>query len=750
MATGEQELTLQQYYAAVQQAAAQGKRIVIYGAGRVGCGLLAALEQRGIAVDCFLVTDASVNKREESGLPVVGIEAFSQRPEDVLVLIAIKRPWNKEIRETLEARHYEYLDVITALEHFVEKPVLFEINAVVGCCVACKYCPQDVLLKAYHGERFLTFEHFKQVLAKIPEGMIIGFSGFSEPFQNPEMVDMIRYAHAQGRQIMLCTTLVGLTMEKFEQIKDIPFHTVTLHVPDKHENAIIPMTEEYFRVLDAVLDWKMVRDGRETTVVGKANCQGEVHPKIREFIRGRVLIFPELADRAGNLKDEGLYSVGTLDGPIYCNYSPELNNNLLMPNGDVVLCCMDFGLRHVLGNLFTQSFEDIRGSKELAHVRRALVQSGGGRRPLQALHRGEILRRIRRDTMKYLLFGAGRIGRRLLRLIGADRVVAFIDNKKAGQQLEGKDILSLDQAVGQHPEVPILLSIKDRTLSTEVERQLEGRGLPFLPFDAFFLGYLRDCQRDHTAYYEMYRDEIDYMVSRQRLAMLPAPFYDAYVDRAFSYQEEGDGLVSFLRNGKKIYLPKQLHTDIQGYIRSLFAEQDPASPHQYFDEDHCVSSEEIFVDVGGAEALSSIDVLDVAKHIVIFEGDPIWQKPLAKTFAPYRDRVTIVPKYVGSIDDAQTVRIDTYFRDIHESIFFKVDIEGAEREFLRGAEKTLGRDAIKISICTYHNVEDAADFLKFFQSHGYDCDFSKGRIFANAEFVKGVLWGERKDRLVQG
>jgi hypothetical protein len=30
-----------------------------------------------------------------------------------------------------------------------------------------------------------------------------------------------------------------------------------------------------------------------------------------------------------------------------------------MPNGDVVLCCMDYDQEHILGNLFTQTYDEI-------------------------------------------------------------------------------------------------------------------------------------------------------------------------------------------------------------------------------------------------------------------------------------------------------------------------------------------------------------------------------------------------------
>jgi len=32
---------------------------------------------------------------------------------------------------------------------------------------------------------------------------------------------------------------------------------------------------------------------------------------------------------------------------------------VLLPNGDVSLCCMDYGLDHIIGNLHKQTYEDV-------------------------------------------------------------------------------------------------------------------------------------------------------------------------------------------------------------------------------------------------------------------------------------------------------------------------------------------------------------------------------------------------------
>jgi len=42
---------------------------------------------------------------------------------------------------------------------------------------------------------------------------------------------------------------------------------------------------------------------------------------------------------------------------------------VMLPNCDVVLCCMDFGLKHKLGNLLDQSYLDIVNSPNFQKIR---------------------------------------------------------------------------------------------------------------------------------------------------------------------------------------------------------------------------------------------------------------------------------------------------------------------------------------------------------------------------------------------
>lgn len=50
----------------------------------------------------------------------------------------------------------------------------------------------------------------------------------------------------------------------------------------------------------------------------------------------------------------------------------DLNHNVLMPNGDVLLCCMDYDQKHVIGELNTMKYQQLFTSKEYIRIRAGL------------------------------------------------------------------------------------------------------------------------------------------------------------------------------------------------------------------------------------------------------------------------------------------------------------------------------------------------------------------------------------------
>jgi radical SAM protein with 4Fe4S-binding SPASM domain len=78
-------------------------------------------------------------------------------------------------------------------------------------------------------------------------------------------------------------------------------------------------------------------------------------------------------DRAGTLDREqvGQQPVSFVtrhDYPIKCSKTDLYNQGVLLPNGEVLLCCMDYAKKHVIGNLLEQNYEDLSNTPAMKRL----------------------------------------------------------------------------------------------------------------------------------------------------------------------------------------------------------------------------------------------------------------------------------------------------------------------------------------------------------------------------------------------
>lgn len=227
---------------------------------------------------------------------------------------------------------------------------------------------------------------------------------------------------------------------------------------------------------------------------------------------------------------------------------------------------------------------------------------------------------------------------------------------------------------------------------------------------------------DYYADSEKYKNELMYL-SRYGADYFP---YLWSKDKSFIWKikcgggrSESENMPYVIRNNKKLFM------EIRAYSQ-LMLEQHKESPHRYFTEKFKVNKGECFVDVGAAEGMISLDVIDEAEKVIMIECDPLWQRKLNKTFEPYSDKVTIISKYVSDVNDDQNITLDELLKDIKEPIVLKLDVEGMENVVLKGAQEVLRRKNTKVAICTYHKADDEVLFQKYFEELGYKTEFSDG------------------------
>jgi hypothetical protein len=134
---------------------------------------------------------------------------------------------------------------------------------------------------------------------------------------------------------------------------------------DKERHSKIEISDNYLETIDAIFKSKI--QNREYMTMGK------LHPKVQQLIKKRIQK-TKMWSRAGNLRLKTYPPIPPrLKGPIFCRSAGNLfNHNILLPNGDVIVCCMDYGMQHILGNLVSSDYTSLFDNKDFYKLQKGL------------------------------------------------------------------------------------------------------------------------------------------------------------------------------------------------------------------------------------------------------------------------------------------------------------------------------------------------------------------------------------------
>lgn len=257
-----------------------------------------------------------------------------------------------------------------------------EISTQMGCANNCSYCPQKLFVSSYFlahqkTESKLSFENFKKYLSKIPKEITITFSGMTEPFFNPEALDMVEYAVNEGRIVSVNTTLRGMSKEEIDRLISLDIKYFAIHTPDADRNIKLEASDEYLENLEYFYK-KSDINKTDYLVIGKAD------QKVKKILGDDLCNLP-ICTRADNLdlkndnpdiiqKPENNYA---LNVPVICgckfndgdSEDPfKIEKSILLPDGSLILCCNDYAIKHILGNLKHNTYEEIMSGEEMTRI----------------------------------------------------------------------------------------------------------------------------------------------------------------------------------------------------------------------------------------------------------------------------------------------------------------------------------------------------------------------------------------------
>lgn len=239
------------------------------------------------------------------------------------------------------------------MSHFPPSMISLEFTLTVSKCLSCAYCPQKKLGDAYHGERVMPRETFDRILNALPKNCAVHFSGFSEVFLHRHAAEMMVAASSLGYEVHLYTTLMGLSERQATHLAKARLAYIRLHLPDaiglkvRHEIWL-----RQFNLFRAT--------GHSFT----AMAMGPVAPELKTILarHGVEIELPDMLSRGGNLSI--LRPREDITGRAMRCVPNRWHQNVVLPNGDVVGDCMDYGLTVPLGNLLTQPYCDIYAAAE--------------------------------------------------------------------------------------------------------------------------------------------------------------------------------------------------------------------------------------------------------------------------------------------------------------------------------------------------------------------------------------------------
>ena len=269
----------------------------------------------------------------------------------------------------------------------------------------------------------------------------------------------------------------------------------------------------------------------------------------------------------------------------------------------------------------------------------------------------------------------------------------------------------------------------------------------------YWLGFKRERTANVKKLVEVFQKDEKYTEEIKYLKKYGADYFPyPWAKKHYIWKIKSGGKYSMAGNERyMLHKGKKLYMKMIPYSQ-LLMEQNEHSPHCYFSRNFRFEVGDCFVDVGAAEGMISLDVVEKASKIFLIECNDFWIESLKRTFAPYKEKIQIIRKFVSDVDDEENIRLDTLLSHVDAPIVLKIDVEGMERKVLAGANKTLNKETTKVALCTYHRKQDAEVFTDMLKNMGYKFEQSEGYMAMvndsdNPEFRKAMIRAWKEPRV---
>lgn len=258
---------------------------------------------------------------------------------------------------------------------------IVSLETLTTCNQKCYFCPVSI---APREDELMPLEMFESIVEQLLpyrstlESVFL--QNYNEPTVDRRFADLIRHLFAAKFPVSVLTNGTGLSPAKADAIMEagtlryLCVNLSTLDAKRYAEDRGFDHLAPVLRNLDYLRDKRLAEDMR-IVVLGKGDAVHEQDfAEIRERFEGsRFQVGSAVTnDRAGWLPPTGLHvpaKRGRLAGCDLVGSRP-LQHLHITASGRCVLCCQDYDENYVVGDLKTQSLDEVLQSDDFARLRR--------------------------------------------------------------------------------------------------------------------------------------------------------------------------------------------------------------------------------------------------------------------------------------------------------------------------------------------------------------------------------------------
>ncbi len=240
------------------------------------------------------------------------------------------------------------------------------VEVTTRCNYKCCICPRESLSRKIETMEYELFKSLiDKILSETKQYTTLAFPGMGEPFLDETLSEKIKYARQKGLNILILTNGSLLNVEKFKEMEALGVNSirVSFYGNDRTSYSKVHGVKEnmFDKVRNSLTEICKIRSKTQILMTYNVvdNYNDSVMDSWMDYWKGRVDLFEVW--RPHNWVDGKNYRVVQQEKMKTCG-RPFNTPLQIQVDGTVNMCCFDYNGKLLLGDLKTQTLNEIFNS----------------------------------------------------------------------------------------------------------------------------------------------------------------------------------------------------------------------------------------------------------------------------------------------------------------------------------------------------------------------------------------------------